>query len=45
VSEIPGQRRPEKSKVNIDDFKTQFKGKKTYFLKKVVILRVKHSIN
>jgi hypothetical protein len=45
VSEIPGQRRPEKSKVNIDDFKRPFKGKKVKIFKKVVFLRVKHSIN
>jgi hypothetical protein len=45
VSEIPGQRRPEKSKVNIDDFKRPFKGKKVDFSKKVVFSLVKHSIN
>ena len=40
VSEIPGQRRPEKSKLNIDDFKRPFKGKKVETFKKVVFLRV-----
>ena len=45
VSEIPGQRRPEKSKTNIDGFAAGFKGKKVVFYEKACNIRVLHSIN
>jgi hypothetical protein len=34
VSEIPRHRRPEKSRVNLDDFSQGFKGKKVVFYEK-----------
>ena len=45
VSEIPGQRRPEKSKTNIDGFAARFKGKKVVFYEKALISWIKYSIN
>jgi hypothetical protein len=45
VSEIPGHRRPEKSKSNIDGFARGYKGKKVNFLEKALFSGFRHSIN